>query len=45
MVIDTQLDYRSRLKRISRRMGEEGFDFLVLTSLPSLEYTENIFQS
>lgn len=45
MVIDTQLDYRSRLKRISRRMGEEGFDFLVLTSLPSLAYTANIFQS
>lgn len=44
-MIETQLKYQDRLERISRKMTEEGFDFLILTSLPSLAYTANVFQS
>lgn len=42
---EVPLDYESRLKRITDKIGEEGLDFLIVTSLPSLAYAANIYQS
>ena len=44
-MVETNIKYEARLKRISKKMEQEGFDFIILTSLPNLAYAANIYQS
>lgn len=43
--VETTINYKARLARIADRMKQEGYDFLILTSLPSLAYAANVYQS
>src|SRR5699024_10985910 len=44
-MINTDIKYEARLQKVYKEMDRKGLDFLILTSLPSLAYTGNIFQN
>lgn len=39
------INHKARLAKIVNKMNEEGFDFLMLTRLPSMAYAANLYQS
>src|SRR5699024_4805655 len=45
IMLQTEINYKKRLDKISNAMNENGYDFIILTSLPSLAYSSNIYQS
>lgn len=44
-MLQTSINYKKRLDKISNAMNENGYDFVILTSLPTLAYSSNIYQS